>query len=137
MTQATKKKQRYVLEWFPIVQMLGDPDFYRECPYFLHLEQQGLETYQQVLGRKKQEEADQQPTKGCGSCSAKSIAGPALLAFVSHAGLLMARSQEQYGDGRLLEGIPRYLATKLDFVPSPVVLYYRSHEQKRERLEIG
>ena len=91
-------------------QMLGDPDFYTACPYFLHMRELGISCYTAYI--------DGMAGK-CIDCKGEKLLKPAILAFIQHGKLLQAAQPH------ILETIKDYLGKKRGIRPNGVALTYR------------
>ena len=94
-----------------ITDMLGDLEFYAECPIFLFMRNMGLESYKLYM----QELID--PT--CVNCADRAVMLPALSTFVRH-----IRDQAEL-EPKNLECIKQYLEKRKKYYPDPCVVYYK------------
>jgi len=101
--------------------MLGDPQFYVECPIFLFMRDMGLESYAQYMKNLSGPE--------CKDCSDRSVMGAALITFMRHI--------KQQADVSLknLVCIKDYLQKRKGYYPEPCVLYYKESQKPLVPLE--
>jgi hypothetical protein len=91
-------------------QMLGDPEFYTMCPYFLHMRELGISCYTKYLAGMSGK---------CTDCSGEKLFKPAILAFISHGKLLLNEQPT------VLESVKDYLGKKRGIRPAGVAMTYR------------
>ena len=112
---------KFVLEWLPVMQLLGDDKFYETCPEFLFMYEMGKATYDKVIAGKTEEE--------CSGCSgSKQLSMPAVHTFGRHVKTLYEWSHRVHGDVRLLENLRQYLEFKTGYRPAPVVMYHKDKD---------
>ena len=94
-----------------ITEMLGDSDFYAECPIFLFMRDMGQTSHKLYM------ENLQDPQ--CKNCSDRSIMLPALATFVRHVKDQADLAKEN------LECVKLYLEKRKSYYPDPCVVYYK------------
>lgn len=106
-----------------VLQMLGDHDFYRACPTYLFMMENGL-----AISKQFQELVQNQ--RKCPSCTEKSIIGT-LGTFAIHTRLISRF------DARLLVPFVEYLQRKLGYELGTVSLYYKDGSNRQKDLRFG
>jgi hypothetical protein len=91
--------------------MLGDPEFYAECPIFLFMRDMGVESYKLYM----QELNDPR----CTDCTDRATMLPALSTFVRHIKEQADLAVEN------LECVKLYLEKRKRYYPDPCVVYYK------------
>tara|TARA_B100000700_G_scaffold324572_1_gene431068 strand:+ start:1448 stop:1798 length:351 start_codon:yes stop_codon:yes gene_type:complete len=91
--------------------MLGDPEFYAECPIFLFMRDMGIESYKLYIERLESNE--------CENCSDRSVMLTALTTFIRH-----IREQADLSKDNLA-CVKDYLAKRKGYYPDPCVVYYK------------
>lgn len=91
-------------------QMLGDPEFYTACPYFLHMRELGIACYTKYIDGL---------TGTCVDCKGDKLLRPAIGTFVAQVKLLLREHPI------VLEGIKAYIGNKRGKRPPAVVLTCR------------
>jgi hypothetical protein len=94
-----------------MVDMLGDSEFYSECPIFLFMRDMGTESYKLYMEELKD--------PSCVTCADKGVMLPALATFIRH---LKEQADVSVSN---LECIKQYLGKRKNYYPDPCVVYYK------------
>lgn len=106
---------KLVLEPNIVMQTLGDPDFYSQCPSYFFMKDQALAVYA------RWQKAVATGRKDCDNCSDKGLYKPVVKIFADHTVRMFQ------DDPSLLDPLVRYLTGRLrGKKPDSVILYYRS-----------
>lgn len=106
-----------------VLQMLGDDGFYRVCPTYLFMMENGM-----AVSKQFQELVQNQ--RKCPSCTEKTIIGT-LATFAIHTRLISRF------DARLLIPFVEYLQRKLGYDLGTVSLYYKDGSNRQKDLRFG
>ena len=106
-----KMSRKLQLDRSLMINMLGDPTFYAECPIFLFMRDMGLESYKLYMKDLGKPE--------CDNCSDRSIMLPALSTFIRH-----IREQAELATENL-DCVKQYLEKRKNYYPDPCVVYYK------------
>lgn len=103
--------RRLQLDRAHMIDMVGDPAFYAECPIFLFMRDMGLESYKLYMETLANPE--------CDNCADRSVVLPAVSTFVKH-----IRDQAELATENL-ECVKKYLEKRKKYYPDPCVVYYK------------
>ena len=94
-----------------MTEMLGDPEFYAECPIFLFMRNMGIASYKLYI--------DNLQNNKCDGCSDRAVMLPALTTFIRHV------KEQADLSVKNLACVKSYLAKRKGYYPDPCVIYYK------------
>jgi hypothetical protein len=115
------RERKVYLDRATLTDMLGDPDFYVECPVFLFMRDMGVESYNLYMQELK--------SPSCDNCSDRAVMNTALVTFLRHFKNLHDTSPET------LATVKSYVEKRKGYRPNPCVIYYKEPQKPAVPIE--
>jgi hypothetical protein len=115
------RERKVYLDRAILTDMLGDPDFYVECPVFLFMRDMGIESYNLYM--------QELQNPACNNCADRAIMKTALVTFLRHLKELHSADPEN------LAPIKSYVEKRKGYRPNPCVIYYKESQKPAVPIE--